>query len=73
VSRAVLLEINGGVAYKEITEITIVQISSLAAHLMTYSRNKTAELTLISSEISKVLNRKKSLRKISRLFGKERY
>ena len=73
VSRAALLEIDGGVALRETREMTVVQISSSAARLMTCSRSGTAELTLISSEISRVLNRKRSLRRISRLFGEGRY
>ena len=73
VSRAALLEIDGGVALRETREMTAVQISSSAARLMTCSRSGTAELTLISSEISRVLNRKRSLRRISRLFGEGRY
>jgi len=74
VSGAALLEIVvGGVARGATRVKTALQISLSGARLMTCSRSGTAELTLISSEISRVLNRKRSLRRISRLFGEGRY
>jgi hypothetical protein len=73
VSRAALLEIDRDIALREIREITVVQISLSVTRLITYSRNSTAELTLILSEINRVLNRKRSLKRISRLFREGRY
>jgi hypothetical protein len=73
VSKAALLEIVGGVACGATRVKTALQISLSGARLMTSSRSGTAELKLISSEISRVLNRKRSLRRISRLLGEGRY
>ena len=71
VSRAALLEINGGIARRETREMTAVQISLSAARLMPYSRSSTTDLISKSSESTTTLNLERPPKRVPRLLGEK--
>jgi hypothetical protein len=73
VLKIALLKIVRSVAHTTIKIKNAFQISSLSARLIVYLKSETIELTSKSSETINKPNRKKLLRRISRLFEKRRY